>query len=77
MSLWHNDDTFMLRCEDFPCCGHQIGECPTDNKSHICKECGRSFMPDSMTWNYCYPCGQTPRFHSREEADDWHDRNDE
>lgn len=33
----------MARCEDFPCCGHAAGECPSFNSKgeRLCCECGK------------------------------------
>jgi hypothetical protein len=55
----------IMRCEDFPCCGHAQGECPT-GKSKPCPECGRMFEPCSLGETYCLSCGQRPRI-SRED----------
>lgn len=49
-----------MRCEDFPCCGHQLGECPT-GPAKECPECGRVFEPCSLGETYCLACGQRPR----------------
>jgi hypothetical protein len=69
----------MARCEDFPACGHQIGECRSDGGEGIvgvdaaqrCPECHRTFVPCSEAELMCYRCGQTPTFNSPEERDDW------
>lgn len=67
----------MSRCEDFPCCGHQIGECPT-GPAKRCPDCGRMFEPCSDGEKYCLACGQTPKFSSAEDRDDYYfDRGDE
>lgn len=33
----------MARCEDFPCCGHEAGECPRYNTKdqRLCVDCDR------------------------------------
>lgn len=49
-----------MLCEDFPCCGHVLNECPTGPEKR-CPDCGRSFMPCSLGEIYCLACGQTPR----------------
>lgn len=48
----------MARCEDFPCCGHgsDPGGCPDYENRRVCKDCGRSFYPDNLTYDYCYRC---------------------
>lgn len=48
----------MARCEDFPCCGHagDPGGCPDYDTVRICKQCGRKFHPDNLTYDYCYAC---------------------
>ena len=50
----------MARCEDFPCCGHagDPGGCPNFEEIRTCKDCGRQFHPDDLTWDYCYRCGE-------------------
>ena len=49
----------MARCEDFPCCGHQLGECPTGPAKN-CPDCGRLFEPCSLGDVYCLACGSRP-----------------
>lgn len=50
----------MDRCEDFPCCGHQIGECPI-GPAKPCPECGRMFEPCNNGSTYCLACGSRPK----------------
>jgi hypothetical protein len=50
----------MARCEDFPCCGHVLNECPT-GPAKPCPDCGRMFEPCSLGEEYCLACGQRPR----------------
>jgi hypothetical protein len=49
----------MARCEDFPCCGHTSGECPTVTKTgrlvYRCCECGGK-LPSSATSSICRRC---------------------
>ncbi len=47
------------RCEDFPCCGHVLGECPT-GPAKPCPDCGRMFEPCSNGSEYCLACGSRP-----------------
>lgn len=30
----------MARCEDYPCCGHEAGDCPDEEGRMTCVECG-------------------------------------
>jgi hypothetical protein len=48
-----------VKCEDFPCCGHALGECP-NGEAKECPDCGRMFMPCSLGEIYCLPCGSRP-----------------
>ncbi len=50
----------MPRCEDFPCCGHEAGDCPSrDSKGrevYRCSEgCGRN-LPRGATSSICRTC---------------------
>ena len=49
----------MARCEDFPCCGHESGDCPrTDSKGRQrwkCVECGKE-LSTRTTSSICSPC---------------------
>ena len=49
----------MARCEDFPCCGHEAGDCPTrDSKGRerwTCVECGKR-LPLKATSSICARC---------------------
>lgn len=48
-----------MRCEDFPCCGHALNECPT-GPAKECPDCGRIFEPCSLGTKYCLACGSRP-----------------
>ena len=49
----------MPRCEDFPCCGHEPGDCPsTDSKGRAryrCVECGKRLAANAAS-SICSPC---------------------
>ena len=62
----------MARCEDYPCCGHEAGDCPTiDSKGRArfrCVDCGKRLAANA-TSSICTPC--TRRMHRRmDEGDD-------
>lgn len=40
----------MIRCEDFPCCGHEAGECPRYNAAgqRLCIECDRIAVKNGL-----------------------------
>jgi hypothetical protein len=44
-------------CEDYPCCGHSNGECPSQNDESIkvCIDCGKT-LPQDSTSSICYSC---------------------
>jgi hypothetical protein len=49
----------MSRCEDYPCCGHAAGECPSTDKygrqRWTCTECGR-ILPYNASSSICKKC---------------------
>jgi hypothetical protein len=48
-----------MACEDYPCCGHQSGDCPRiDSKGRErwrCVGCGKT-LPLSASSSYCNKC---------------------
>jgi ribosomal protein S14 len=48
-----------MACEDYPCCGHEAGDCPRiDSKGRErwrCVECGRE-LPLKATSSICKRC---------------------
>lgn len=59
----------MARCEDFPCCGHEMGCCPRRNANGeqiemVCV-CGAS-VPLSSRSSLCRACLTAP-----DDGDDW------
>ncbi len=51
----------MARCEDFPCCGHEDGDCPSrdenGNERWTCVACGK-LLPLRATSSICSKCQQ-------------------
>ena len=45
----------MARCEDYPCCGHEPGDCPDSQGRMCCIECGKR-QPKTATSSICKPC---------------------
>lgn len=45
----------MARCEDFPCCGHESGDCPDSSGRMKCVECGKR-QPKTATSSICPKC---------------------
>jgi len=45
----------MARCEDFPCCGHEAGDCPDSHGRMKCVECGKR-LPRTATSSICVRC---------------------
>lgn len=62
----------MARCEDFPCCGHEAGDCPRIDKDGRevwrCVECGRD-LPRGARSSICGPC-QRELFRRIDEGED-------
>ena len=56
-----------MRCEDYPCCGHESGECPVVDENGAerfrCVKCW-DLMPPKQTSAVCRPCyyGSTSEF---------------
>lgn len=47
-----------MRCEDFPCCGHELGQCPNEDGSFNCV-CGAR-LPKHSRSSLCETCLNTP-----------------
>ncbi len=45
----------MPTCEDFPCCGHEAGECPRSQVERYCLDCGEP-LPNGRRSSRCKPC---------------------
>jgi hypothetical protein len=45
----------MNRCEDYPCCGHEAGDCPDSEGRMTCVECGRK-LSRKATSSICSRC---------------------
>lgn len=45
----------MPRCEDFPCCGHEPGDCPDAQGRFTCVDC-RTTLPRNATSSLCKRC---------------------
>jgi hypothetical protein len=63
-----------MACEDFPCCGHERGDCPTtDSKGRArwtCVECGKR-LPLNAASSICGRCqrGTRRRLHDDDGLD--------
>ena len=44
-----------MACEDYPCCGHDFGDCPDFNGRFKCVECGR-MLPRNAASSICSRC---------------------
>jgi hypothetical protein len=45
----------MPHCEDFPCCGHEPGDCPDSEGRMKCVGCGKR-LPRNAARSYCAKC---------------------
>lgn len=45
----------MARCEDFPCCGHEPGDCPDAAGRMKCVECGKRLAKNAAS-SICPKC---------------------
>lgn len=51
----------MAQCEDYPCCGHQSGECPTyDKNGKLLCICGAD-LPKYWKYSICPDCMKSAR----------------
>lgn len=78
----------MARCEDFPCCGHEMGCCPDFDESgrqlNMKCTCGAT-VPLGSRSSLCSSCLNSPqdqfdnydRGHYQDDWDDWDDCDDE
>lgn len=59
-----------MRCEDFPCCGHELGCCPDYDESgrqlNMVCVCGAK-LPVNARYSICDGCMRIPEDHS-----DWY-----
>lgn len=49
----------MPRCEDWPCCGHEPGECPDyDRKGNVIRKCAgcQARIPVNSRYSLCQGC---------------------
>jgi hypothetical protein len=44
-----------MRCEDFPCCGHEQGDCPDSQGRFTCVECDKR-LSKKATSSICGKC---------------------
>ena len=64
----------MSRCEDFPCCGHELGCCPdydpdTGQQLNMICTCGAK-LPINNRYSICSACMAQG---DSEDGPDWHD----
>lgn len=62
----------MPTCEDYPCCGHEAGDCPDSEGRFKCVICGRR-MPIGQTSSICNYCRSNRRRMERFLEDDSRD----
>lgn len=71
----------MARCEDYPCCGHEAGDCPTvDRRGRArwtCVECGKR-LPAVYPSSICPRCLRAAQGRAAQGGEMWPDdqRND-
>ena len=41
-----------MRCEDYPCCGHEVGDCPDSQGRMKCVNCGKR-LPKNAPSSLC------------------------
>lgn len=45
----------MPRCEDYPCCGHESGDCPDSSGRMTCVECDKKLAKNASS-SICASC---------------------
>jgi hypothetical protein len=71
-----------MACEDFPCCGHELGCCPSYDEDGqqldmVCT-CGAR-LPVNSTYSICNSCMRAfdeSTFYDDDDDDDWDDDDD-
>ena len=61
----------MARCEDYPCCGHEPGDCPDSDGRYTCVGCGKR-LPRSAPSSYCTTCQRRKVWRQSEEGQEEH-----
>jgi len=59
----------MPYCEDYPCCGHEAGDCPDEKGRMKCVECGKR-LPRNASSSMCVKCGKA-FYLSIDRNEDW------
>ena len=54
------------RCEDFPCCGHEPGDCPDESGRFTCVMCGVR-LPKKAPSSICRRCHARSYIQSEQE----------
>lgn len=63
----------MPRCEDYPCCGHEPGDCPDSSGRMRCVGgCGRR-LPKNATSSICRLCMRRAQARAANGEDMWPD----
>ena len=57
-----------MRCEDYPCCGHEPGDCPDSQGRMKCVGCGKR-LPKNSASSYCVSCYQREVWNREQEED--------
>lgn len=69
----------MARCEDFPCCGHETGDCPDRDRSgretYRCVEC-RGRLPRTARSSICAKCQRKASQYEARHGESYYDRFD-
>lgn len=65
----------MSYCEDFPCCGHEAGDCPDSEGRFKCVGCG-ALLPRNNPDSFCAECHRNQVWLDPEDRD-WFPDEDE
>lgn len=63
----------MPRCEDYPCCGHEAGDCPDSSGRMTCVECGKR-LAKNATSSICAKCLRKMNFNDYDSDYDFYNR---
>lgn len=62
----------IMRCEDYPCCGHEPGGCPNEDGTFNCCRCGRRLERNARS-AMCAACHRKMQEREEEEEEDFQD----